>query len=77
MLAFLHRRSGHRCVQVVGSTHNNGIQVFLLLKQLTEVTVGRTAMTLAGALLSTVLTVDDFLARFATRNARGDCKRVA
>src|SRR5260370_8346762 len=76
MFALFHRRSGHRRMQVVRRTHNNGVEVLLLLKQLAEVTECRTATILAGTLLRAVIGVYDFLTRFGACNAPRDPQRM-
>jgi hypothetical protein len=63
-------------MQVVRGADNNGVEVFLLLKQLAEVTISRTSTILAGALLSAVIGVYDFLTRFAACNAARDTERM-
>src|SRR2546429_9196357 len=63
-------------MQIVRSAHDNGVEILLLLEKFAEVTVSRAAAVLAGALLSTVIGVHDFLTRFAACNAARDFERV-
>src|SRR5260370_6166440 len=76
MFALLHRRSGPRRMQVVSGTHDDGVEVLLLFKQLAEVTVCRTATILAGTLLRAVIGVYDFLTGLAACNAARDAERM-
>src|SRR5260370_39202772 len=76
MFALRHRRSGHRRMQVVSGTHDDGVEVLLLFKQLAEVTVCRTATILAGTLLRDVIGAYDFLTGLAACNAARAAERI-
>jgi len=76
VFALFHRGGGDGGVQIVGGTDDDGVEVLLLFKQLAEVAVRRTAAILAGALLSSVMGVHDFLARFAAGDSTGCAERM-
>src|SRR6202035_4632068 len=61
VFAFLHRRSAYGRMQIVSGTHNDGVQIFLFLKQLAKIVIGGTAVIMAGALLRRVISIYDFL----------------
>ena len=63
-------------MQVVRGTHDDGVEIFLLLQQFAEVRVSCTAFILAGPLLRAVVAVYDFLARFAAGDAAGNGQRM-
>src|SRR5260370_16654720 len=76
MFAVRDRSRGHRRMQGVSGTHDDGGEVLLLFKQLAEVTVCRTATILAGTLLRAVIGVYDFLTGLAACNAARDAERM-
>src|SRR5580658_31387 len=76
MFAFPHRSGRHSRMKIVGSTHDNGVDILLLLQQLAEVAISRASLILSRARLRAVISVNNFLARFAPRNSAGNGESV-
>ena len=64
-------------MKVVGSAHDNGVEILLLVQKLAEVRVCGAAVILSRTFLRSVITLDDFLAGFAAGDTTGNAKRVS